>query len=59
MLCCMNWAKGSSGKLKMTGDAGHPCLEPQPMLKRLESCQAVANLAEGLEDRTCVILITF
>lgn len=59
LLCCMYWANGSSDKLKMEGDAGHPCLEPQPILKISESCPAVTTLAEVLEYKTCIILIKF
>ena len=56
-LCRMYWANGSSDKLKMEGDAGHPCIEPQNILKRSERCPAVTTLTEGLEYKTCTILI--
>lgn len=52
-------ANGSSDKLKMEGDAGHPCLEPRHILKRSERCPAVTTLAEGLEYNTYIILIKF
>ena len=59
VLCRMYWANGSRDKLKMAGDAGQPCLEPRPVLKRSERCPAVTTLADELEYKTHIVLIKF